>query len=46
LLSITCTAPHWILFRTLVSSIVTGREYIIDGTYVLWWKMRYPSRSG
>jgi hypothetical protein len=29
-----------ILFSTLGSNVVTGNEYVIDGTYVLRWKMK------
>jgi hypothetical protein len=28
------------LFSTLGSNVVTGNEYVIDGTYVLRWKMK------
>jgi hypothetical protein len=35
LLRIACIAHHWILFKMAMSIVVTGREYIIDGMYVL-----------
>jgi hypothetical protein len=34
LLRIACMACDWIVFRVLVSSVVTGSEYIIEGTYI------------
>lgn len=40
LLGMACIALHWILFRVSGSNIVTCREYVIDGTYVLKWKMK------
>jgi hypothetical protein len=40
LLRIAWIAWHWILFSFLVLIGITGSEYVIEGTYVLQWKMK------
>jgi hypothetical protein len=30
----------WILFNSETERVVTGSEYIIDGTYILQWKIK------